>query len=155
MYPDARSRTHFKYPAGRLLKLSGTISIDEMRRPQMVDEDGRKCIMVLKKSNKTGLTIGRANAVFSYTRYHFENSPGIISKEWAIFPADKKSGPFSTPGDSGSVIVDGSGRFGGLLTGGSGATETPDVTYATPISVVLECLEDFGFKADFNLPFVA
>jgi hypothetical protein len=155
MYPDARSRTHFKYPTDRLLKLSDTISIDEMRHPQVVDEDGEKCIMVLKNGGNTGRTIGRANTIFSYTRHHFENSPGIISKEWAILPVDRKSGPFSAPGDSGSVIVDGRGRFGGLLTGGSGATETPDITYATPISIVLECLGDFGFKANFNLPFVA
>ena len=154
MYPDVRNRTHFKYPTDRLLKLRGTISIDEMRRPQMVDQNGEKCIMVIKNGSKTGRTIGRANGIFSYTRYYLENSPGFISKEWAILPADKKSGPFSAPGDSGSVVVDGSGRIGGLLTGGGGVTETSDITYATPISFILERLEAFGFKANFNLPFV-
>ena len=121
----------------------------------MIDQDGEKCIMVLKNGSKTGRTIGRANNVFSYTRYYFENSPGVISKEWAILPADSRSSPFSAPGDSDSVIVDGSGRIGGLLTGGGGATETSDITYATPASFVLERLEAFGFKVNFNLPPVA
>ncbi|KAJ7917485.1 hypothetical protein B0H13DRAFT_2441821 [Mycena leptocephala] len=40
-----------------------------------------------------------------------------ISREWAILPFDTKSGPFSDVGDSGSVVVDGQGRIGGLLTG--------------------------------------
>ncbi|KIO03705.1 hypothetical protein M404DRAFT_15684 [Pisolithus tinctorius Marx 270] len=154
MYPDFRNRTHFKYPADRLLRLHDTISVDETRRPQMVDQDGEKYIMVLKNGGKTGLIIGRANGVFSYTRYYFENSPGIISKEWAILPADSKSVPFSALGDSGSIIVDGSGRIDGLLTGGGGTTETSDITYATPISFNLERLRAFGFTADFNLPFV-
>jgi len=154
MYPDVLNRAHFKYPSDRLLKLHDTLSVDEMRHPQTVDQDGEKCIMVLKNGSKTNLTFGRANNIFSYTRYHFENSPGIISKEWAILPADSKSGPFSAPGDSGSVIVDGSGRIGGLLTSGGGATETSDITYATPISFILERLGAFGFKANFNLPFV-
>ncbi|KAI6138265.1 hypothetical protein BKA82DRAFT_4332831 [Pisolithus tinctorius] len=140
MYPDFRNRTHFKYPADRLLRLHDTISVDETRRPQMVDQDGEKYIMVLKNGGKTGLIIGRANGVFSYTRYYFENSPGIISKEWAILPADSKSGSFSVPGDSGSVIVDSSGRIGGLLTGGGGTTETSDMTYATSPRTLLTIL---------------
>lgn len=152
MYPDVRNHTHFKYPTDRLLKLCGTISVDDMRRPQMIDQDGEKCIMVLKNGSKTGRTIGRANNVFSYTRRYFANGPGSISKEWAILPADSRSGPFSALGDSGSVIVDGRGRIGGLLTGGAGATETSDITYATPVSFVLERLEAFGFKVNFNLP---
>ncbi|KAI6142940.1 hypothetical protein BKA82DRAFT_4376803 [Pisolithus tinctorius] len=154
MYPDFRNRTHFKYPADRLLRLHDTISVDETRRPQMVDQDGEKYIMVLKNGGKTGLPISRANGVISYIRYYVGNSPGIISKEWAILPADSKSVPFSALGDSGSIIVDGSGRIDGLLTGGGGTTETSDITYATPISFNLERLRAFGFTADFNLPFV-
>ena len=147
--------SHFKYPGDRLLKLCDPISVDEMRRPQTAYQDGERYIMVLKNGGKTGQTIGRANNVFSYTRYYFENSLDAISKEWAILPADSRPGTFSALGDSGSVIVDGRGRIGGLLTGGSGTTETYDITYATPVSFVLERLEAFGFKADFNLPFVA
>ena len=156
MYPDVRNHTHFnlKYPTNRLLKLHDTISVDEMHHPQTVNQDGKKCIMVLKNGSGTGRTIGCANSIFSYTRYCFENSPSVISKEWAILPADSRAGPFSALGDSGSVIVDGDGRMGGLLTGGGGTMEASDITYATPISFVLERLEAFGFKANFSLPFV-
>ena len=47
-------------------------------------------------------------------------------------PYDTHSGAFSQGGDSGSIIVDRLGRFGGFLTGGAGKTESTDVTYATP-----------------------
>ncbi|KAG6843682.1 hypothetical protein H0H93_000351, partial [Arthromyces matolae] len=52
---------------------------------------------------------------------------------WAIIPYDD-SGPFAKQGDSGAIIVDGLGRFGGLLTGASGPAESPlpNITYATP-----------------------
>lgn len=161
MNPNADSPTQFIYPACRLLKLSGVIPIKEMHNPQQLLKDGTKSMMVLKSGVATGTTIGCANSIFSYTQSHFENSPGVISKEWVILPVGGTSGPFSTrtpgpfstSGDSGSIIVDGSGRFGGLLTGASGTAEKHDITYATPISFVLECLEDLGFKADFNLPF--
>ncbi|OCH84906.1 hypothetical protein OBBRIDRAFT_815290 [Obba rivulosa] len=66
------------------------------------------------------------------------------SKEWAILPFDSKSGPFSAKGDSGSVIVDGLGRIGGLLTSGAGATPFSDITYATPISFLLKRMQENG-----------
>lgn len=165
MNPHADSPTQFIYPAHRLLPLSGVIPIEDMRHPQQLDRDGTKSMMVLKSGVATGTTIGHTNNIFSYTRSHFENSPGVISKQWVILPVNGTSGPFSTSGrfstsgpfsssgDSGSVIVDSSRRFGGLLTSASGIAEKHDITYATPISFILECLEDFGFKADFNLPF--
>ena len=51
--------------------------------------------------------------------------------EWAICNYDNNSGVFSTPGDSGLIMVHGLGRIGSLLTGGTGRAETLDVTYAT------------------------
>jgi hypothetical protein len=43
------------------------------------------------------------------------------SIEWAIPPYyDNDSGVFSKDGDSGLMIASGFGKFGGLLTGGSG-----------------------------------
>ncbi|KAI6146334.1 hypothetical protein BKA82DRAFT_4159537 [Pisolithus tinctorius] len=41
------------------------------------------------------------------------------------------SGAFSKGRDSGSMIAH--GEFGGLLTGGSGRTESSDITYAAPM----------------------
>lgn len=73
------------------------------------------------------MTVGRANNIFSYTRVYSGNITGV-SKEWAILPFDNRSGPFSDKGDSGAAVVDGHGRIGGLLTGGAGPTEIPDIT---------------------------
>ena len=40
---------------------------------------------------------------------------------------------FSRSGDSGSAIVSADNDIIALLTGGSGATDSPDVTYGTPM----------------------
>jgi len=71
--------------------------------------------------------------------------------EWPIYPYDSKSGPFSDLGDSGAVIVDGHGRIGGLLTGGSGKMGFEfDITYATPISFIVESIKAKYPKAHLN-----
>lgn len=57
-----------------------------------------------------------------------------------VIPLDNESGVFSAKGDSGSVVVDGLGRIAGILTGGSGATETSDVTFVTPIDIIIEII---------------
>ncbi len=45
-----------------------------------------------------------------------------MSKEWGILPFDHRpGGAFSAQGESGSVVVDGAGRIGGILTSGAGA----------------------------------
>lgn len=131
----------FLFPVDRLLRLHGTIPEEEIRHPDKLDRDPAGCLIVLKLGGTTGLTIGRANNVFSYTRRDkfSENNSGD-SMEWAILPFDHSSGAFSAAGDSGSAIVDGTGRIGGLLTSGSGATDSIDVTYATPIDFVLETI---------------
>ena len=73
--------------------------------------------MVIKRGNTTGLTVGRANGLRSFTRHDGSNEK--VSREWAVLPFDSKSDPFSAESDSGSVIVDGIGHVGGLLTGGT------------------------------------
>lgn len=140
--PAIRNPTTFKYPDNRLLMLRGTISDDEMRHPAAFDQNGDKCLMVIKRGKTTGLTIGRAN-IFSYTRQIFGHGDPQISKEWTILPLDTKSGAFSDKGDSGSVIVDGRGRIGGLLTG-TGVTTSSDITYATPIDFLLKRMQENG-----------
>ena len=65
--------------------------------------------------------------------------------EWGILNYDSKSEVFSKPGDSGSIIADIRGRIGGMLTGGSGKTESPDMTYATPFWWLLERIHANGF----------
>ncbi|KAI0647688.1 hypothetical protein C8Q79DRAFT_924809 [Trametes meyenii] len=145
MHPNVKNTYNFSFPSDRLLHIWGHITDDEMRKPAMYDQEGERCIMVLKRGRTTGLTVGRANNICSYTRDYFNEGDGVAkkSKEWAIIPFDNKSGPFSAKGDSGSVIVDGAGRLGGILTGGAGATDSSDVTYATPGSFVLKVINAY------------
>jgi hypothetical protein len=111
-----------------------------MSKPKTYDQNNDQCIIVLKRGKATGLTIGRANTIKSFSRNYF--GYGQVSKEWSILPFNHKSGAFSEQGDSGSIIVDGIGRIGGLLTGGSKRQkkESADVTYATPIGTVLDAI---------------
>ncbi|KAI6097141.1 hypothetical protein EV401DRAFT_2247385 [Pisolithus croceorrhizus] len=138
MYPNPTARTSFRYPSNRLLPIQGVIKQGELRRPEMLDQDGESCLIVTKNGCTTGLTIGRATGVESFVRTYFPDGRQETSMEWAILPYSHKSGAFSAPGDSGAIIVDGKGRIGGLLTGGAGQTESTDVTYATPFYWLLQ-----------------
>ena len=103
--------------------------------------------MVIKRGSKTGVTIGRANELRSFTRHIWENKE-FKHMEWSILSRDSKSGAFSARGDSGAAIVDAKGRLGGIRIGGSHYSETYDVT---PIEPLLQSFEDHGFsKANLN-----
>ena len=150
---DPEDPEQFEFPDDRLLRLRGTITEEEMRKPTTYDTNGEPGIMVLKLGKATDLTVGRASTVFSVTRPYFGPSQKGLgeSMEWAILPFDKKSGAFSARGDSGSVVVDGAGRIGGLLTGGSGTTDSTDMTYVTPISFVMDTIRSCEFLANANI----
>jgi hypothetical protein len=150
---DASSRT-FKYPWDRLLKLQDIIQEDYMHNPDLNHED-QPSLLVIKNGNTTGVTIGRATGIFSFVRQYFDNGTHETSMEWAILPYDQKSGAFSGPGDSGSIIADGRGHIGGLLTGGSGETESSDITYATPFFWLLPRIKSNGFPDAHLYPVMA
>ncbi|KAF8917443.1 hypothetical protein CPB85DRAFT_199393 [Mucidula mucida] len=137
MYPNPKNIHNFKYPLDRILSLRGVIPDSELQKPKMCDQDG---IIVLKRGRGSGLTVGHANNVVSYTRYYLEGQEGQRSKEWAILPYNMSLGAFSAPGDSGAAIVDGAGRVGGLLTSGSGVTDSIDISYATPMTFVMDTI---------------
>lgn len=147
MCDNPRNIHPFEYPWDRLLRLEGTIPEEEMRYPTEFDENDEPCLIVIKRGNTTGLTVGRANDVCSYARYDFTDDKPATSKEWAILSFNSKSGAFSEEGDSGSVIVDGQGRIGGLLAGGAGKPSDFDITYATPVSFLLKRMQDNGLHA--------
>jgi hypothetical protein len=65
--------------------------------------------------------------------------------EWAILPYNHKSREFSAPGDLGSIIADGHGWIGGLLTEGAGKTEDLDIMYVMPFFWLLLHIKDNGF----------
>jgi hypothetical protein len=155
MYPRIDAASTFKYPDDRLLRLRGLISEDIMRNPDMFDHDGEPCLFVIKDGKTTGVTIGRATGIFSYIREYFGNNTHRTSMEWAILPYDNKSGVFSAPGDSGSMIADPVGRICGLLTGGAGKTESLDITYATPFFWLLPRIKANGFPHAHLYPVMA
>jgi hypothetical protein len=130
MYPRDDGTTTFKYPDNRLLPLGKILSEERMRDPDMLDHNNEPCLLVIKDGNATGVRIGRATGVFSFVR---DEDTGEESMEWAIYNYDSNSGVFSAPGDSGSIVVTGLGDIGGMINGGTGKTETSDVTYATPM----------------------
>jgi hypothetical protein len=147
MHPNSKNSRNFTFPGDHLLTLFGTIPKEEMRNPQMWDKDGEACIMVLKRGRTTDLTVGRATTFVSYTRKYFSEHDTAMSKEWAIIPLDKESGPFSAEGNSGSVVVDELGRIGGIITSGSGATDSSDITYVTPIEFIMDVIHKFKLLA--------
>ncbi|KAF9505055.1 hypothetical protein BS47DRAFT_1374340 [Hydnum rufescens UP504] len=132
MHPDPNGRSSFKFPVGALLKVKGVVGEDDLCRPKQLDANGEPCLLVVKNGNTTNVTLGRGTGLESIVRTIDEYGVQMTSREFAIYPYSRKDGPFSAPGDSGSIVVDGNGRIVGLLTGGSGATDATDVTYITP-----------------------
>lgn len=61
-----------------------------MRHPDMKDQDGEPCLLVVKNGNATGTTLGRANGVFSIVREYFSGDMSVstTSMEWAIINYD-------------------------------------------------------------------
>ncbi|THH17193.1 hypothetical protein EW146_g3576 [Bondarzewia mesenterica] len=152
MYPDPATQSSFKYPGDRLLRFSGTVSDQEMYRPdpRNKDHDNDPAIMVLKNGNSSNLTVGRLNTIRAFSRV---GETGKMSKELSVLPRNSKSGPFSFRGDSGSVVVDGTGRACGILTGGDGATDVSDCTFVTSINFLIKRLAAYDIHANiFPLP---
>lgn len=152
MYPHRRRDmenpfSSFEYPSDRLLKISGTIPDKEMWKlsQRTVNHHGDPCIMVIKRGNTSGLTVGRLNNIRSFTRYYV-GVGDAISKEVVILPRDSKSGTFSVRGDSGSAVIDGEGRLAGLITAGSGVSEDFDCTYVMSINFLLQRMHEMHIK---------
>ena len=132
MFPHPEDQADYKYPDDGLLQAFDVVRDHEIRRPNHLDVDGEKALLVVKNGMTTGTTIGRANGLDSFTRIYADHGIEHTSIETAILPYDKKRAPFSAPGDSGSIILDRAGRIVALLTGGSGTTDETDITYGTP-----------------------
>jgi len=105
------------------------ISEELISKPEALDSTGDRCILVIKNGTSTGVTIGRATGIQSFVR---DDDTGEVSREWAIYNYDSKSGVFSAPGDSGSILV-ALDALVGCFYGGVGKTDTCDVTYITPM----------------------
>jgi hypothetical protein len=91
---------------------------------------------VLKNGRSTGLTRGRITA-FAIDHCDVELDFGIVVFDRQIEIASSADGPFSQPGDSGSLVVNPDGQPVGLLASG---TFDCRLHYANPIDDVLRSL---------------
>ncbi|KAJ7066513.1 hypothetical protein C8F01DRAFT_981794 [Mycena amicta] len=140
----------FVYPEDRQLRVEGTIPLAEVLDPNsegpQEDKDAGKSFKVIKNGAKTGVTIGVATKLWSFTRrYGADQKPLGTSKELPVLRCYPRSlSGFSDGGDSGSVVVDGRGRIAGMITSGSTRCldASRDITYVTPIDVVLKGVKE-------------
>ncbi|KAI0258406.1 hypothetical protein BC834DRAFT_926521 [Gloeopeniophorella convolvens] len=132
MRSNHAGRSSPRYPLGGLLQVRGFVPEHEIHQPTQFDPNGEECFIVLKNGNTTGVTFGRGTGMESFIRTYSENGIPETAMGIAIYPYSNEDGPFSAPGDSGSIVVDGEGRIVGLLSGGAGASDRTDVTYLTP-----------------------
>jgi len=138
MFLDAESQANYEYPEDGLLQAYGVVQPEEIRNPGQHDANGEECLLVVKHGLTTGTTIGRMTGMESFTRNFNEYGIREVSMEIAVLPYGNTNGPFSAPGDSGSIVLDRKGRIVGMLNGGAGTIDRTDVTYLTPYSYLDE-----------------
>ncbi|WVN86109.1 uncharacterized protein L203_101268 [Cryptococcus depauperatus CBS 7841] len=131
MFPQPENEAKYEYPLDGLQAL-GDIQLEEIRNPQQLDANGEPCLPVVKNGLATGTTIGRVTGMESFFRIYNEHGIEETSRALAVLPYNNKAGPFSAPGDSGSIVLDRDGRILGMITAGAGTAPLIDVTYVTP-----------------------
>ncbi|KAH7887130.1 hypothetical protein F5I97DRAFT_1936641 [Phlebopus sp. FC_14] len=132
MHPHLEGRSNFEYPIGGRLQVKSVLKEADIRNPKQLDANGEECLLVVKNGKTTKVTIGRGTGTGSFIREYDQCGIKRTSTGVAIYPYSHTDGAFPAPGDSGSIVVDGQGRTVGLLTGGSGTTNSTDVTYVMP-----------------------
>jgi hypothetical protein len=140
MYPRIDLPRSFKYPEGRLLKFNGILSAEEIHKANDKEHNIGSATFVFKRGLATHTTIGCLSGLKSRVRRYF-TSGTEDSLEVAVYPHSKELSPFSKAGDSGSIIVDASGKFVALLTAGAGLTDVSDITYGLPICWLWELIK--------------
>ncbi|GAB1318438.1 hypothetical protein MFIFM68171_08648 [Madurella fahalii] len=121
----------FWKPTGETIRLHGIFTAGYTQ--------GTSPLMVGKQGRTTEMTWGVSNEIRSVIRINVDGRCYNIL-QWVIVSMNDRF--FCRPGDSGSAIWDLNGRIGGIIDGGSGGqTGKVDLTYATPISWILEHIE--------------
>ncbi|KAK7041758.1 hypothetical protein VNI00_009047 [Paramarasmius palmivorus] len=141
MYPRTNTASDFKYPDERLLKLRAILSKEEIRNAANKDHKDDPACYVIKRGLATLTTIGCLSGFNSHCRRYFPDGGKRDSVEAAIHHYDNETGSFSRGGDSGSIVVDACGKFVALLTGGTGPTDSPDITFGTPMHWLWEVIK--------------
>ena len=84
MRPRNENSHKFECTDDRLLQIRGIVPDDDDRNPRDKDADNELWLVdleLVKCSKTTGLTVGRANTVCSYTCKYFDDSIEYISME--------------------------------------------------------------------------
>ncbi|EPE07922.1 hypothetical protein F503_00644 [Ophiostoma piceae UAMH 11346] len=146
--PNNKNRNKFKFPADGYMQLSGVIPMAEIRNPESLNVEGQECFIVGKRGSATKLTWGCPSEIMSTLRTVLDGEPAFETREWAIVSSlGSKTTAFSKGGDSGSLIFGIDGRLGGILTRGTRFGLDSDITYVTPMEVVLADIEQvLGLK---------
>jgi len=132
MWPQPADSADYQYPADGLLQAYDIVPEDELRNPQHLDVHNQKCLLVVKNGTTTATTFGRVNGLESFVRHYPPYGIKETSTEIAVLRYSKDHARFSEPGDSGSIVLDRTGRIVGVLTGGGGSTDSTDISYLTP-----------------------
>ena len=143
--PHPECKYKIEWPDGLLMELRDPVKLEELERPDMLNEEGENCLLVFKYGRTTGLTMGYTNEAKSLRKVYLPNGQDFATMEFGVMDIDRSKGTFSERGDSGSVIFDKTGRMVGLLTAGSGSTDTTDVTFLSPIIHLVDHLKNKGF----------
>jgi len=131
MFPNYEDQADYKVPGDDLLQVTGVVPLDEIHRPQQLNEHGYKFLPVVKNGMTTATTIGCVNSfeslVCDYSPYEMSHE----SIELVIVPYGSRDA-FSAKGDSGAAVLARDGRIVGIITCGGGLTNATDATYCTP-----------------------
>lgn len=131
VYPRNDVREGFNCPVSRQMRIDGIVSKELLASPDLFDNEGKPCFIVLKQGAITDLTAGCYAGLESFLC----DENGVGSMEIAIYNFDKRSGPFSDHGDSGALVFDHLGRMVAIIHSGkskSGGLASTHVTYCTP-----------------------
>ncbi|KAF8881065.1 hypothetical protein CPB84DRAFT_1873641, partial [Gymnopilus junonius] len=149
-HPRIDSIPVIKFPSDGLLRIKGCVTKEQLANPELLDINGYPCLVVLKDGCASDLTFGRYAGLESFVC----DENGVRSVELAFYNYDEQSRPFSSKGDSGSLIVNGKGEMVGLLRSGMSRALTGSmstyVTYATPAWRLREWIMEIYPNADFT-----
>ncbi|KAI0279223.1 hypothetical protein BGY98DRAFT_1096302 [Russula aff. rugulosa BPL654] len=121
MYPHDDAQSEFDYPAHRLFKLTQIMPTAQVKAPNNLDLNGNPVRYVIKRGHTTFTTIGRLSGFESHKRHY-----GLVGTFDSI---DTVASPTTiTP-----VLSPEAGEFVALLTGGTGPTDSSDITNGTLI----------------------
>ena len=134
MHPNLEGCTDLKCPVGGLLPVDGVLKEKEfLHQLDLPNADERKGLYVIKNTMATGVMIGCAMELLSVVQENHAYYGVKTSMEIAVHPYNHEDGAFSSPEDSGSIILDELGHIiVGLLTSGAGDAVDRDMTYLTP-----------------------